>query len=109
MRPATVIVPDRSTPVLAATVKPIDASPVPDAALNVIHGTPLDAVHAQPLCDPLIEIVPVPPLDVNDCVATFTVNVHGAGAPLCVTVKVCPAIVTVPLRSLVPEFVAILS
>jgi len=108
-RPATVTVPERSPPVLAATVKLTVASPVPDVLLSVIHATPLDAVHAHVPCDPLIVTVPLPPAEVNDCVAALTVNVQGGGAPACVSANVCPAIVTVPVRSLVAVFAATVS
>ena len=41
-------VPLRAAPVFAAMLRPTDPLPVPDAPdVTVIHGAPLDAVHAQ--------------------------------------------------------------
>ena len=77
VRPATVIVPDRSPPPFGATVRATDASPVPDALPSESHcAAAFDAVavHAQLACDAAIVTVPVPPLDGNDCADAFTVN-----------------------------------
>jgi hypothetical protein len=42
-------VPVRALPVLAATLRPTEPFPLPDAPeVIVIHGTPLVAVHVQP-------------------------------------------------------------
>jgi hypothetical protein len=47
--PATLIVPVRAGPLSGSTVKPNAPLPLPDVAVvNVIHGTSLEAVHAQP-------------------------------------------------------------
>ena len=97
VRPAIVIVPDRSAPLLAATVNVTVASPLPLVAPSVSHGTLLDAVHAQPACAASTRSVAVPPEAPKFCVDAVTVNVHGNAA--CVIVKVCPAIVSVPVRS----------
>ena len=104
--PPTVIVPDRSPPPLAATLKGIEALPVPDEVPSAIHGAALDAAHAHVLCDAATVTVPLPPAAANDCGAALAVNVHGGGAPACVTANVWPAIVTMPLRSLVAVFAA---
>jgi len=106
VRPATVMFPDRSPPPLAATLKATEPSPVPEVAPSAIHGAALDAVHAQPACDPAIATVPLPPADGKDCADGVTVKVHGGGAAACVTANVWPAIVTMPLRSLVEVFAA---
>jgi hypothetical protein len=71
----------------------------------VIQDTPLDVVHAQPvpattLATLTLELEPTD-TDVGD-----TAKLHG---PDCVTVKVCPAIVAVPVRDVEPVFPAIAS
>ena len=104
--PPTVIVPDRSPPPLAATLKGIEALPVPDEVPRAIHGAALDAAHAHVLCDAATVTVPLPPAAANDCGLALTVNVHGGGAPACVTANVWPATVTMPLRSFVAVFAA---
>ena len=81
--------------------------PVPLApALIVIQPTLLAAVQPQPV--PAVTVtVPVAAADVvrfEDVGAI--VNVHGA--PAWVTVKVCPPIVIVPLRDVVPVLAATL-
>ena len=74
--------------------------PLPDApAVTVIHPTLLAAVQLQPV--PAVTVtVPVAAADVVrfDEVGAM-VNVHGA--PACVTVKVWPPIVIVPVRDTV--------
>jgi len=80
VRPATVSVPERSPPLFAATVNVTVASPLPLEVLSVIHGTLLDAVHAQPLRAASIRIVALPPDEPKFCVVAVTVNVHGAAA-----------------------------
>ena len=75
--------------------------PLPDApALIVIHAALLDAVQLQPA--PAVTVmVPV----AAAAVVRFDepgeiVDVHVV--PACVTVKVCPPIVIVPVRDVVP-------
>jgi hypothetical protein len=97
VRPATVSVPDRSAPLFAATVNVTVESPLPFAVLSVIHGALLAAVHAQLACAASIRSVPLPPEAPKFCDEEVTVNVHGSAA--CVIVNVCPAIVSVPVRS----------
>ena len=81
--------------------------PLPDApALIVIHASLLTAVQLQPV--PAVTVtVPVAATDVVrfDDVGAM-VNVQGA--PAWVTVKVCPPIVIVPLRDVVPVLAATL-
>ena len=64
--------------------------------VTVIHDTLLDAVHAQPVPEVTL-IVPVTAADPIDVFVGEIVNVQGTGGS-CVTVKVRPAIVTVPVR-----------
>ena len=75
--------------------------PLPEApAVTVIHPSLLAAVQLQPV--PAVTLtVPVAAADVVrfDEVGEI-VNVHGA--PACVTVKVCPPMVIVPERDVVP-------
>jgi hypothetical protein len=49
-------------------------------------------------------ILPVPPLAENDPLAGEIA--YGQGAPACVTVNICPAIVRVPVRELTLPFSA---
>jgi hypothetical protein len=72
----------------------------------VIHASLLTAVQLQPV--PAVTVtVPVVAADVAkfDDVGAI-VNVQGA--PACVTVNVCPPIVTVPVRDAVVVFAATL-
>jgi hypothetical protein len=80
--------------------------PLPVApALTVIHGALLAAVQAQPL--PAVTVTePVPAADVTLAEAEEIVGAHGVAA--CVTVKVLPAIVSVPVRDMEPVFAATL-
>ena len=81
--------------------------PLPDVpALIVIQASLLAAVQLQPV--PAVTVtVPVAATDVVrfDEVGAI-VNVQGA--PACVTVKVCPLIVIVPVRDVVPALAATL-
>jgi len=97
VRPAMVSVPDRSAPLFATTVNVTVESPLPFVVLSVIHGALLAAVHAQLACAASIRSVPLPPEAPKFCDEEVTVNVHGSAA--CVIVNVCPAIVSVPVRS----------
>lgn len=84
-------------PVFAAIVYVAVPEPVPDPEI-VAHAAFEDVDHEQ-LDEVVTVIVPLAPeggevIDVGD-----TENVHGAAA--CVTVNVCPPIVTVPVRDVV--------
>jgi regulatory protein len=82
-------------------------SPAPLALpFTVTHPAPLDAVQVQLLCEASTRTEPPPPAAANACVGGVTVNVHGAAD--CVTVNVCPAMVSVPLRS-APEFALVVN
>jgi hypothetical protein len=71
----------------------------------VIQASLLTAVQLQPA--PAVTVtVPVVADDVGFDDVGEIVNVHGT--PACVTVKVCPAIVIVPLRELVVVLAATL-
>ena len=81
--------------------------PLPLAPAPIVsHESLLAAVQLQPapavtVIEPLVASDDVRFDDVGEMV-----NVHGA--PACVTVKVCPPIVIVPLREVVPVFAATL-
>ena len=78
--------------------------PLPVApALMVSHAALLVAVHAQPLAAVTVT-VPVIPADVTLADAWEIVGVQGA--PACVTVKVLPPIVSVPVRGVAAVFAA---
>ena len=103
--PAIVTVPVRDVvPVFAATSYVTDPLPLPVApALIVIQAALLVAVHAHPL--PAVTVtVPLTVVEATLADAGAIVGVHGA--PACVTVKVLPAIVTVPVRDVAPVFAA---
>ena len=81
--------------------------PLPEApAVTVIHASLLTAVQLQPV--PAVTVtVPVAAADVarlDEVGATVKVQ----GAPACVTVKVWPPIVIVPVRDVVPALAATL-
>ena len=80
--------------------------PLPVApALIVIHAALLVEVHAQPVA---AVTVTVPVLAVEATLADAGEIVGAQGAPACVTVKVFPPIVSVPVRGLVVVFAATL-
>jgi hypothetical protein len=97
VRPATVADVDRDeVPVCAATVNLTVPLPVPDAP---------DVILSHELCSEADQLQPVevvtakeaePPARATDCDVGDTENVQGA--PACVTVTDCPAIVSVLLR-----------
>ena len=77
---------------------------MPDAPLvTESHAALLVAVHAQPVGEVTLT-VPLPPAAVNDCEVGAMLNVQANAS--CVTVKVCPAIVSVPVRGVVFGFAA---
>src|SRR4051812_24395089 len=93
--PATVSVPVLDAPLVAATLNATEPRPVPLApAVTVIHGSREAAVQAQPLSVPTLT-VRVPPAASMVCVSGVTSKAQPGD---CVTVKVSPAIVAVPVR-----------
>jgi hypothetical protein len=55
-------VPLRAPPVFAAMPRPIEPLPVPDAPeVTVIHGAPLDAVHAQAVAVVIVTVAVLAP------------------------------------------------
>jgi hypothetical protein len=95
--PAIVSVPDRLVvEVFAATLNPALPGPVPEVPLvTVIHGALLVVLHVQP-ADVVTFVLPLPPAAPSDCADDEMLNEQLALA--CVTVKVRPAIVRVPVR-----------
>ena len=93
--PATVSVPERAGPVVAATENetvPAPLPPPPDAIVS--HGASLLAVHAQPA--PVATVtVRVPPAGSAEWLSGATSKVQPAD---CVTLKICPATLSVPAR-----------
>jgi hypothetical protein len=78
--------------------------PLPlDPDVVVIQLAPLAAVHVQPL-GAVTVTVPVPPLAAAE--ALTGAMAQPQGSPAWFTVKVCPAMVTVPLRALLLLFAA---
>jgi hypothetical protein len=81
-----------------------DPLPVPEApALIVIHAALLVDVQAQPVAAVTV-IVPVPAT--SETFADVGAIVGAQGAPACVTVKVLPPTVTVPVLAVVVGFAA---
>jgi len=81
--------------------------PLPDApALMVIQPSLLVAVQLQPAPAVTVTVPVVAAADVRFDDVGEMVNVQGA--PACVTVKVCPPIVIVPVRDVVLVFAATL-
>lgn len=102
--PAIASVPVRLAPeVLVATMKVTLPFPFPGPALRTAtHQTLLSAVHAHVGPADTV-LLPEPPSEVNDRVVGEIKVLQGAGAP-CVTMKLVPAIVMVPVRVVVPVF-----
>ena len=106
-RPAIVSVADRGrVPVLAAALYATVPEPVPLAPLVMVTQVdPVEAVQLQ--FDNVVTVtVPVPPVADSVALVGAIVNVHVVAG--CVTVNVCPAIVIVPVRDVVPVFAATL-
>ena len=102
-----VIVPLRAAPLLGVALNTTTPLPVPDdPEATVIHEVAFDtAVQAQPV-PALTFVLPSPPAATMSTVAGDSEKPHGAAA--CVTVKVCAAMVAVPVRA-APELAAIFS
>ena len=93
---------------MAAAVKATEPLPAPDAPLVTVSqvGSLLTAV--QPHAAAAVTVVePVPPAAVTGCAVGASAYVHGRAAWF--TEKVCPAIVSVPLRGVVSGFAAALN
>jgi hypothetical protein len=104
--PATVTVPLRWTPVVfAATLNDARPLPGPPPLAKVIHEAELDAAQLQApgvaTSTPNVEAA-----DVNATTVGETVKLQTA--PSWLMVNVCPAIVTLPVRGVVPGFAATL-
>jgi hypothetical protein len=105
VRPAIVSVPDRDPPVCRATLNVTFPLPLPLAPpVTLIQSALLAAVHVQPVAA-VTPTVPDPPLP-----GTLVLVDESAyeQAPGCVTVKVCPAAVIVPVLA-GPVFAAALN
>jgi hypothetical protein len=93
--PAIVSDPDRGGPVSPATLIVTVPEPLPEPpAAIVIHGAPLDALHAHPLAAVTL-IVRVPPLASTLTLSGDTSKLHPGDW---LTVNTWPAIVAVPVR-----------
>src|SRR5437870_11477747 len=80
------------------------AVPLPLPLLLVVsQATVLDALQLQPAPAVTVTLL-LPPLDVHDGLLAEIAYVQGAAS--CVTVKVCPAMVSVPVRELVVALAA---
>lgn len=105
--PATKMVPLLDLPVvLAATANATVPFPLPLAPdETVIQPTLLTAVQPHPV-GAVTAMPPVPPLAVNSLRGADTEYEQPPAAPDCVTEKLRPAIVIVPLRGVVRGFTA---
>jgi hypothetical protein len=104
--PAIVSVPVRDEVLVFAAVPKLTLPlPEPDAPAVTVSqpGLLLTAVQAQP-AGAVTAMVPVPPLDTTLCEVGEIVSVQVI--PACVTVKLLPAIVSVPERVDTPVFAA---
>ena len=99
--PAIVSVPLRPVVnVLGSALNATLPAPLPTAPdVTVNHETLLVAVQSQSVAA-LTAVDPVPPEKGTDCDAGEIVNVQET--PVCVALNVCPAIVAVPVRVVVP-------
>ena len=104
VRPAMVSVPDRGDVAwFCATLSDTLPFPVPLPPLaTAIHVTLLVAVHVHVLPDVTVTVA-VPPVSAAEIAVGDTVYEQLAGAD-CVTVTVCPATVSVPVREAVDVF-----
>ncbi len=103
--PAIVSVPERvEIPVFAAALNETEPFPDPDAPdVTVSQPSLLAAVHAHP-AGAVTATLPLPPVEATLCAAGAIVSVHVM--PACVTVKLLPAMVSVPERVDIPVFAA---
>jgi hypothetical protein len=85
--------------VFAATLNATLPVPVPEAAaVMLIHGALVVAVHAHVVADAVTAMVPAPPASAKFCVGGEIENVHaGGGAAAWLIVNVLPATVIVAL------------
>ena len=100
--PAAAIVALRAVvAVLAATLKPTLALPLPEVGpLRLIHVALVDAVHEQLFADAVMPIDPDPPASAKFCDVGEIVNEQaGGGAAACEIVNVLPAAVMLALRA----------
>src|SRR5215203_6982083 len=104
--PPTAIVPMRTKVlVLALTLNPIVPTPVPEPPdVMVIHAVDGTAFHAHP--EPVVtSTVFAPPAAAIDMLAGLKASAQLR--PLWLTLNVCPPMVIVPARTVVPGFDAI--
>ena len=94
VRPATVTIPVRAGPVLAARVRSTAPFPVPPAVPGAIHAAVLAAVHAHDA--PAETSIRAPPPPAPDTM--FSGDTTNEQPLSCDTVNVCPAISAVPER-----------
>jgi hypothetical protein len=101
------MVPVRAAPVFCATLKLTKPLPVPPVdAPNNSHAAFDVVVQAHAGADAVTANEPLPPVSANVCADGEIENVQGGGGgAACVTVNVCPAIATVPVRA-APVFAA---
>jgi hypothetical protein len=106
--PAIVSVPVRLRPErLDATINVTVPVPLPGPGLSIaIHAVLLTASHAQ-VAPAVTVLLPEPPSEVNDR-ADGEIDIVQLLSTPCVTVKVVPAIVSVPVRGAPPVFAATL-
>ena len=99
--PATLIVPLRAAPVLAATLNDTVPLPVPELPPDTVtHAAFEPAVHAHVAADAVTATDPDPPDSDTDWSAGAMENVQaGGGAAACDTVNVLPPTDMVPLRA----------
>jgi hypothetical protein len=104
--PATVSVPDRRPLVVfEATLNVALPLPGPPPLASVIQDTPLDALHAQ--LPPVVTLIGRL-AEGHESATSVGETLNVQTTPACVTEKVCPAIVAVPVRLVVFGLAAML-
>jgi hypothetical protein len=94
-----VIVPTRWPLWFLSTLNETEPFPVPLSPDRIeIHETLLTAVHEQPAVAVTVMFMPFPPFGPIDWLVGAMEYMHGGGGAGWVTVNICPAIVSVPIR-----------
>ena|SRR5438105_3399985 len=104
--PAIVSVPVRDVALVFAATEYVTA-PFPAPVLPpviVSHDALLEALHAHVPADAVTLTLPLDAPEAGDRLVGDSVNVHAT--PACVTVNVCPAMVSVPVRDVALVFAA---
>jgi hypothetical protein len=101
-----VMVPLRAAPGFGLTMYSSEPLPVPATGwTSQIHESPLSAIHLHPAGAWMVRVA-VPPVVGNEALVVGRSIEHVVTTAAWVTVNVCPATVTVPVRALAPLLAA---